>query len=254
MPLTFTLPKAIAQALISHAAKGDTRFAMNGVLIEVDAGRVIFIASDTHRLICYSPAFIDDKVTPLAEYAAKVKAEQVTKREADIRACNAAGENPKSDAALAPEIEAAKNAIMDNPLRIILSIPAFKSRLQKISRSTNFYFSIENFRADEMIDGQFPRYREVFPPLSDRIGIQFSTKSGDEYASVLSISEGVNLRYLQDAAPVLAHIGTFSMRQHEPGAPYNAQSGIRPWNSASCAKTEAEKEFVAVLVMPVRGN
>jgi hypothetical protein len=247
MSLAITIPKAIAAALVSHAAKGNTRFAMNSVLLEIEGNRVILTSSDTHRLVCYSPAADTDTVTLLAEYVTKVKAEQKAKVEANLRAYNAAAGNHKSEEALAPEIKLARDNIEYQPLRIILSIPAFKGRLQKIPRSTSFLFSLESIRPDEQIDGQFPRYQDIIPAtLPEKIGVEFKAKS--EYEIVLKISEGFNTRYLQDAAPVLEYMGTLTMMQQENGSPYIAMRGDAPWR-----KLEADGFFLAELVMPVSG-
>lgn len=252
MPLAINLPKVIAKALTDFCAKGDTRYAMNGINLEIDNGRVILSASDTHRLVIYSPVTDPDMVGLLSAYEADTRKARKAETEAKIRAEGKAAGFTRAEefAKLENRIAAALDMIDKGAVAFLLTVPAFKGRQQKIPKSNDVLFSLESFRPDEIIDGQFPRYRDVLPNGATKPGIRMV---GEYTGLTLPQNSTFNLSYIADCVPVLSYMNTPEMMQSEPDCPALAESGPRPWNfTVGTVAQAAGTYYLAICLMPIR--
>lgn len=127
--------------------------------------------------------------------------------------------------------------------RVVLTVAAFKGRSSKYAG--DFKVNLDAIRADEQIEGLFPRYRECIPASCDRVGVSFGGNTGE---AIIELNDGIDLNYALAALPVLEHIGTQTLTQTEQNAAYLAERGARPWS----APAGTVEEYAAIVIMPVR--
>lgn len=213
------LPKVVHSALLDCAAKGDTRYAMNGIHCEISSGRVYFVSSDTHRMTVFAPSISDDDATALAEMEAARRAELTT------------------------AIDHANSL----PVSWLLTPAAVKARWSKGSRHFLDTIDLAGIREGECIDGQFPRWRDVMPQNPE---IE-SCRIADDTFTSLHAEIGWNLHYLVKALPILKHFGNAGLKQSAKDGPGISEMGARPWKLANDSK-EKGSPYGAYVLMPVR--
>jgi hypothetical protein len=214
------IAKKVHDVLVKTASKGDTRFALNGVFVEEHGGRVYLVSSDSHRLTVYSPdpeSVGDEVLSFFGDWTTEVE-----------------------------DAKGKKSSIQRHGR--LLTMEAFKARsgcgIKRGGRRGAYPIltvDLAGICASEMIDGQFPRWRDVFPN-----GLMRPMIRHDSESTTLADDLSVNMKYVFDAEPILEHNGDHTLRSTKEGQPLCAESGPRPWKDGAKAKDA----YVGHIIMP----
>ena len=219
------MPSAVCRTLLSSVAKDGTRYAMDGILIQAIGARIYFVSSDAHRMAVYSPSLESTEAEERVQFGEHTVPQRDT------------GGEPMKDAKGRPLFQDVHGRI--------ITTKAFAARVQKSGRHcawSGVRIDLESLRDAECIDGQFPRWCEVWPSSEAICAVSYA-KGTVQFIPELC----VNIRYLLDGEDMIEHCGKNGLLQTKEGSPLFCETGDRPWMVQS---KQTEGDYAGMLIMP----